>query len=304
MNSFEYTSALQYRVKAQAQQIEEFKSGERYTKLEREYKAVIRSLNKRIQELEAESSRAHSETVTVRNIWSEAMDDLDREHKKEPAEKDRYIAKLEARLLEALRRLDAALDKCREKQQEIYALGTELEEERALNKKLTAQVNRDFENSSIPSSLQGPGKKKIPNSRVKTGRRPGGQPGHEGHRRKRHMPTETHELPVPEEYADNPDYYETGKMISKQKFIIGMSVKVIEYTAREYRSHTTGARVHALFPDGYVVNEVNYDGTVKALAFLLSNECNVSHAKIRKLLSELTDGEVEISDGMINSLCV
>lgn len=38
--------------------------------------------------------------------------------------------------------------------------------------------------------------------------------------------------------------------------------------------------------------------------FLLSNECNVSHGKIRKLLSELTGGELEISDGMINSLCV
>ena len=74
---------------------------------------------------------------------------------------------------------------------------------------------------------------------------------------------------------------------------------------REYkaviRSRTTGTRVHAPFPDGYV-NEVNYDDTVKAFAFLLSNECNVSHATIRKLLSELTDGEAELSNGMINSL--
>ena len=48
-------------------------------------------------------------------------------------------------------------------------------------KKLTAQINKDFENSSLPSSLQGPRKKKIPNSRVRTGRKPGGQPGHKGH---------------------------------------------------------------------------------------------------------------------------
>ena len=51
------------------------------------------------------------------------------------------------------------------------------------------------------------------------------------------------------------------------------------------------------------MNEVNYDGTVKALAFLLGNECGFSHGKIRRLLSELTDGEIEISDGMINGLC-
>ena len=91
-------------------------------------------------------------------------------------------------------------------------------------------------------------------------------------------------------------------MIRKQKVVLRLSVKIIEYTTKEYRSRSTGARVHAPFPDGYV-NDVNYDGTVKALAFLLSNECNVSHGRIRKLLSELTGGEVEISDGMINSLC-
>lgn len=79
-----------------------------------------------------------------------------------------------------------------------------------------------------------------------------------------------------------------------------MSVSVIEYTTKKYRSRTTGARVHAPFPPGYV-NEVNYDGSIKA--FLLSNECNVSHAKIKKLISEMTDGEVEISVGMINGLC-
>ena len=53
-------------------------------------------------------------------------------------------------------------------------------------------------------------------------------------------------------------------MIRKQRVVIEMSVKVIEYTAKEYRSRITGARVHAPFPPGYT-NEVNYDGTVKAL---------------------------------------
>ena len=302
MDSFEYTSTLQYRVKAQARQIAEFKSGEKYRKLEEEYKAVIRSLNRKIRELERELSKAHRETVTVRNIWFDAMDNLDREYQKKLAGKDRRIAELESKILDALRQRDEALDKSRERQQKIYALETELLEEKELNKKLTAQVNRDFENSSIPSSQQGPERKKIPNSRVKTDRRRGGQPGHKGHRRKQHVPTETHEIPAPEKYVNNPDYYETGKIIRKQKIVIQMSVRVIEYTTKEYRNRTTGARVHAPFPEGYV-NEVNYDGTVKALAFLLGNECNVSHGKIRKLLSELTDGEVEISDGMINRLC-
>ena len=212
------------------------------------------------------------------------------------------IGRLKKQNLELARQRDAAKDKLRERTGQYYAAASELEEERGKNKKLRAQVNRDFENSSLPSSLQRAGRKKIPNSREKTGRRPGGQPGHKGHPRRKHTPDITCEIPAPAEYAESPDYYETGKVIRKQKVCIRLGVEVIEYTAREYRSRKSGARVHAPFPEGFV-NEVNYDGTVKALAFLLSNECCVSHGKIRRLLSELTGGRIVISDGMINGLC-
>ena len=301
MNPFEYTSALQYKVKSLAQQIAEFKSGERYRKLEEEYKSIIRKLEKNIRELKRELAQARKEIRSVRNQWIEANDDLYHECQKELDRKDRLIAKLKKENLEVVRQTDEALDKCRDIRQEFYRVGAELEEEKGLNQKLTAQVNMDFENSSIPSSQQKPGRKKIPNSRVKTDRKPGGQPGHAGHRRKLHAVTETHEIPAPAKYLDKENYYETGKIIRKQKVVIQMSVAVMEYTTKEYRDKRTGARVHAPFPEGYI-NEVNYDGTVKALAFLLSNECNVSHGKIRKLISELTKGEIELSDGMINGL--
>lgn len=119
---------------------------------------------------------------------------------------------------------------------------------------------------------------------------------------RQHVATETHDIPAPEKYLDSQAYYETGRIIRKQKVMIRMEVRVIEYRTKEYRDRRTGARVHAPFPEGYV-NEVNYDGSVKALAFLLGNECGVSHGKIRRLICELTEGEVEISDGMINNLC-
>ena len=192
-------------------------------------------------------------------------------------------------------------EKWKEQQVQLYAVQTELEEEKEKNRKITAQVNKNFENSSIPSSMQ-VGRKKIPNSRVKMGKRPGGQPGHKGHRRKLHVPTETHEIPAPKKYQDSPDYYETGKVIRKQKVEIHLGVRIIEYATKEYRDRRTGARVHAPFPAGYE-NEVNYGGSIKALAFLLGNEVNVSHGKIRKLIEELTEGEIRLSDGMINGLC-
>lgn len=140
----------------------------------------------------------------------------------------------------------------KERTRQYYDAASLLEEERWKSKKLTAQVNRDFENSSIPSSKQKSGKKKMPNSREKTGKRPGRQPGHKGHARRQHKPDVTYEMPAPVKYTDNPDYYETGKMIRKQKISILLNAKITEYVTKEYRNRKTGARVHASFPERYI----------------------------------------------------
>lgn len=240
MNGFEYCSGLQYRVKAQAKIIREFESGKRYLKLKEKQEIVIRERDRKIRQLEKELSEARQETLHVRKLWFESEDDLEALYEKKLAEKDRIIRQLLEEKLEMARQRDAALDKCREKQQEIYRLGTRLEEVEGQNKKLTAQINKDFGNSSLPSSLQGPRRKKIPNSRVRTGRKPGGQPGHKGHCRKKHPVTESYEIPAPDKYRNSPDYYETGKIIRKQKVAIHMSVRVTEYTTKEYRNRKTG----------------------------------------------------------------
>ncbi|MFQ7355395.1 MAG: hypothetical protein ACLROG_12020 [Coprococcus phoceensis] len=64
--------------------------------------------------------------------------------------------------------------------------------------KLRAQINRDYENSSIPSSKVL--RRKRLQTAEKTGRKPGGQPGHKGHSRKKQEPTRPAILlPPPEE---------------------------------------------------------------------------------------------------------
>ncbi len=94
------------------------------------------------------------------------------------------LKKMEKRALDAEKQRDDALDKAKEIRLQYYETAAELEEERGKNLKLRAQINRDYENSSIPSS-KSIKRKKIANSREKTGRKPGGQPGHPGHRRKK-----------------------------------------------------------------------------------------------------------------------
>lgn len=183
----------------------------------------------------------------------------------------------------------------------IFSLQKQLDEANDTIAKLKAQMNRDHENSSLPSSVK-PFHKKIKNSREKTGKKPGGQKGHAGHKRPHMQPT----LPVVELSPDisilnDPDFYPTGHFITKQMADIHISISVTEYRSQIYRNRKTGKRYHAPFPDG-VVNEFNYGSNVKALAFLLNNYCNVSIDKTQELIQEITDGRICLSKGLINSL--
>lgn len=168
-------------------------------------------------------------------------------------------------------------------------------------KKLKAQMNRNHENSSVPSS-QKPFHKKIKNSRVNTGRKPGAQKGHPGHRRPHMEPTApVIVLPPSQSVLSNNDFYPTGKFISKQVVDLDIRVSVTEYSAQIYRNRVTGERYHAPFPDG-ISNEFNYGKNVKALAFLLNNYCNVSIDKTQELIQGITNDKIILSKGLINSL--
>ena len=112
--------------------------------------------------------------------------------------------------------------------------------------------NRDYENSSIPSSKTLK-PKKIANSREKTGRKPGGQPGHKGHHRKRQEPTQpVILLPPPEEVLKDCAFKKTKRTIVKQLVGIRMVLDVKEYHADVYYNSQTGERIHAAFPQGVV----------------------------------------------------
>ena len=170
------------------------------------------------------------------------------------------------------------------------------------NKKLEKKLNTNFENSSLPSSAL-PFRKKVPNSRKPSGKKPGAQPGHIAHNASRLMTTkEPIYLSTPEHFLNDSHIYPTGKTISKQVIDISVTVNVRDYIAYEYRNRITGSRLHAPFPTG-VVNDVNYGASVKALAFLLNNYYNVSIAKTKQCISDITKGIVNLSTGSICNLC-
>ena len=96
-------------------------------------------------------------------------------------------------------------------------------------------------------------------------------------------------------------FKKTPKTIIKQRVGIRMLLDVTEYHADVYYSSQTGERIHAPFPAG-VIDDVNYDGSIRAFLFLINNDCCTSIDKSRQFLSDLTGGKLNISKGMVSRL--
>ena len=281
-SAFPEISTLQLRLKAKQRVIDEFKSGERYEKMRKEHKKNLDYMERKLKQSRLETARAHAETISVRKAWMSIVDDCIKE------------ADIMGKQLFELTMENAKL------REELYAAKVAHLEEKDKNDALVARINKDHTNSSKPSSAN-PNHATIHNSREKSGRKPGGQPGHEHHPRKKHKPTETVSIPAPEEYLDTTRFLPTGRTVTKQLVKAHMVIEVIEYQTPEFRNQKTGQRVHAPFPDG-VVYDVNYDGTVKALAYMLNSECCVSIGKTGSFLRDVSQGELSLSDGMICNL--
>ena len=299
-DTYDYIT-LMCRLKAAQTRNKELESGERYVKLKELHQKDCRDYEHKILELQTELAEAHKETIRVRNYWFQVLEDMLLEFEAMQKKAERKLKEMEKRVLFAQKQRDDALDKVKELRLQFYKTAARLEEEQGKNLKLRAQINRDYENSSIPSSkvLR---RKKITNSREKTGRKPGGQPGHKGHSRKKQEPTRPAILlPPPEEVFEDCAFKKTARTIIKQLVRVRMVLDVTEYHADVYYNSQTGERVHAAFPDG-VIDDVNYDGSIRAFLFLLNNDCCTSIDKSRKFLSDLTGGKLNISKGMISKL--
>ena len=303
MHDQEYflTTSLSYQLQAARRELADFRSGEIYQKLRADYERIIRELNLTVKKLRKERDDFSFSRKEITRQWMDVLEDIQKEHEKEVKKLKETVTEL-LDMVVSLKNRNAELDEKRKQAlSAYYETAVKLEETQGLILKLTAQVNHNYENSSMPSS-KCIDRKKITNNREKTGKKPGAQAGHPHHPRKPLEPDQVVEIAAEEPFKDSSRYIPTGKTISRQ--VIGISVVpvVTEYRTAEFYDKKKGRNVHAAFPCG-VKDDVNYDESMKAVLFLLNSRCNVSLEKTAQFVHDVTDGALSPSVGMINGLC-
>ena len=127
---FESLTTVQYHLKAVRKELAAFKSGEKYIQMKAYFLGIIRGLEAKVKKAEQELAKAHVQIVTVRNYWFEVANDLEREKQRQVQKVEKELEKMKNRALKAEKERDDAKDKITAQRQEIYRLGTALEEEK------------------------------------------------------------------------------------------------------------------------------------------------------------------------------
>ena len=308
---FEQNMAMRCELKALRQIIDEFRSGERYLKLQEDNRRVMRGYIKRIKSLENELADAHSHAVTIRDIWTEECEKVWRDHLYEMSKKDETIRQLEDKIWENQRIFDEKIttmtldyeDQLYEKECIINELKNKLAHYEAL-------LGRDSTNTGMPTSQTPPGKKKrVPNGRVKTGLPKGGQPGHEKHSLE--APDETEVTEVIDHFdevegfccpdCDSERYVLTGETEVKYEYDVRIVVEKKKHLFYYYRCLECGTEFRSKYPPG-LKGDVQYGSGLQALVLSLTNTVNAAMNKTAMFLAGITGSELTPCEGYVAKL--
>jgi len=181
-----------------------------------------------------------------------------------------------------------------------------LEEEKKIlqreKERLEKQLNNDGSNSCIPTSMTPIHKKKlIPNTRVKSGKKIGGQHGHKKHKLERFQDNEVtmvieHTL---EEcsHCNSKELTQIGE-IEKDVTDFKVVIEKQRHKYNEYQCDICGKKSRQEIKVSQK-EENQYGPQVQALALTLMNQGNVAMNKVRKMITGFSSGELNLSEGFI-----
>ena len=227
-------------------------------------------------------------------------------------------------ILGRLAKLEAEVNPLKKENKELKRRNQYLEvrhrEDLATIRKLKAEVNtlkarldklekpkKDSHNSSIPPSKEdvasAEDRKRTKSLRKPSGKKSGGQPGHEGRT--------LHRVDAVDEFVEVPldKCPECGEDLSGVQWVEKMSRQVIDisfpapvvtqYTILEKVCPNCGRTVCGEFPES-VNGEVSYGPNVQALVVYLCEEHAVSYQRIKRLMSDMFN--INMSEGTINNI--
>lgn len=250
-----------------------------YEKLQNKNDKIVNEnklLKLRISILESDTQRK-DKLIEKGNIQIEQI-------KKEINNKNNEIQALKNKIIELAKKLDM----------------TELERDKYL-----AKLNIDGTNAGIPTSQTPINKKKIiPNSRKKSENNIGGQKNHSKNKLNKFDESEINEIEEIElKQCPNCKSHNLDKIDSIEKDLFDYEIKVIKKRNKfaVYKCLNCGKTVKKNIPNN-LKEENQYGSKVQATALTLTNIGNVPINKTRKIISGLTMGEIDLSEGFISKL--
>jgi len=179
---------------------------------------------------------------------------------------------------------------------ENTALKKEIEKLTDQLETLRNRMKKTSETSDKPSSTNI--FKKPISTRVKSGRKPGGQVGHKGHRLHPFRDPQVIDCPPAQKCECGGSVRIKGILKRKQLIDIRVELDVTEEVVSFGYCEKCGKRHEGTFSEKYV-NPVNYGDNIKAIVSLLNTRMNLPINKISELLRILTDSKIRLSDGTV-----
>ena len=308
---------LQCENKALWQKIDEFKNGKRYRKLQDGHERVVAGYKQEIRRLTKELATERETRRKVRDIWFEQCDTDFDWYQAELEKRDQRIRELETKYWETLWEYDKKLlgieegyiGQLKEKDEEIAKKDAIIQELTAELAHAEALLNRDGTNTGTPTSQTPRGKeKRIPNTRIPSGKTKGGQEGHEQsvleapseeeiNEEVFHSLGDADECPV----CGSTDLIYSGEY--EDHFEYDVAVKVIKRRHRYYLylCQLCGTMVKsAEGPD--FRSQCQYGPNVQAIALSLMNTVNAPMNKVALFLAGITGEEISPCNGYIAKL--
>ena len=188
-------------------------------------------------------------------------------------------------------------------QREVLRLTAENEQLKNKIEKLTDKletlqdrIKKTSETSDKPSS-ENIFKKPI-STRVKSGKKPGGQPGHKGHTLLSFPDPDVIVCPPIEKCECGGTVCVKNKYKSKQLVDIQVNLNVKEERVSVGYCEKCCKKHEGRFSEKYI-NPVNYGDSIKTIVSVLNTRMNLPINKISELISILTDARIRISDGTV-----